>query len=385
VQSVSENRNQMFRVPMSDPLQQTSATGGYPWRIEDTSTTISYIKNMTDLEQEYIASLTWENGGHYVIGLKKIKPHETIEIDVKNLRDEQTTDFRGTTIPLNISSGQIKWSLRQQYQTDNLKNDSFALIGRNGQIDMINNVSSSYACQNCCSGGDVDAFITTDPFGSRPSGDDYEFEIGEVVQYYPFIVHQDCYGNEESCPIGTDDWSSNHTNIATVNSSGLVTILGIGDVQIEADAEGYLNLEGPGCLPGEFLTEACEDQFEQKTEKTKTDSLAPPCVTCDYLPTDFDPKADISITPKVIMNVPASAFDGDTVSFNATIENGTASAYLWSFDAPGGAGNNPQVNFTAPTSNTTMANAHWFAKPNGACSARANFRLMRYKFGISER
>ncbi|CAN5691104.1 hypothetical protein BH20ACI4_BH20ACI4_23080 [soil metagenome] len=46
-QSVSESRNQVFRVPMADPLAQVSSTGGYPWRIEETSRTISYIKNLS--------------------------------------------------------------------------------------------------------------------------------------------------------------------------------------------------------------------------------------------------------------------------------------------------------------------------------------------------
>ena len=44
-QSVSSNRRQNYRVPMSDPFAVASATGGYPWRIEETSTTYAYIKN----------------------------------------------------------------------------------------------------------------------------------------------------------------------------------------------------------------------------------------------------------------------------------------------------------------------------------------------------
>ncbi len=59
-QSVAENYNQVYRVPMADPFAQTSSTGGYPWRIEDTSATVAYIKNTTDQEKEYIAQLTWK-------------------------------------------------------------------------------------------------------------------------------------------------------------------------------------------------------------------------------------------------------------------------------------------------------------------------------------
>jgi len=70
----------------------------------------------------------------------------------------------------------------------------------------------------------------------------------------------------------------------------------------------------------------------------------------------------------VTINVPATAKDGDTVTFSVTTEKGTPTGYLWSFEAPSGAGNNPQVNFTAPTAATTQAKAHWFANPNSDCA-----------------
>ncbi len=72
--------------------------------------------------------------------------------------------------------------------------------------------------------------------------------------------------------------------------------------------------------------------------------------------------------PTVTISVPSNAIDGDTVEFSVSVENGTPSGYLWSFEPTSG-GNNPQVNFTAPIAATTQANAHWFAKPNSACSA----------------
>lgn len=128
----------VFRVPMVDPLAQISATGGYPWRIEETSNTVVYIKNMTGLEQEYHASLSWENGGKYTVGHAKIGPHETIVIDVKELRDKQTPDFRGKKIPPGQTNGQIKWSLFSKHQTGDLKTDTLGLIGRSEQIDTIN-------------------------------------------------------------------------------------------------------------------------------------------------------------------------------------------------------------------------------------------------------
>jgi hypothetical protein len=89
--SASSNHNQVFRVPMWDPLNQRSPTGGYPWRIEGTSVTETYIRNISDQEQAYVAYLVWEGGGEYMLGLKPIAARETVHIDIKKLRDEQNT------------------------------------------------------------------------------------------------------------------------------------------------------------------------------------------------------------------------------------------------------------------------------------------------------
>ncbi|HEX8266974.1 MAG TPA: hypothetical protein VF596_16350 [Pyrinomonadaceae bacterium] len=154
VHSESASRNQVFRVPMWDPLGQRTATGGYPWQIEGTSTTKAYLKNITDRPQKYVAFFNWENGGMYMIGEKTLEAHQTIEIDVKDLRDRQVPDFKERTIPLSLSRGQIQWALNQEDEAaangDTLT--MLAVLGRSEQIDLAKGISSNYACQNCCLG-----------------------------------------------------------------------------------------------------------------------------------------------------------------------------------------------------------------------------------------
>jgi hypothetical protein len=76
----------------------------------------------------------------------------------------------------------------------------------------------------------------------------------------------------------------------------------------------------------------------------------------------------ITIGPKVTINVPATAKDGDTVTFSASTQGGTPTAYQWTYSIDSGAtGNNPQVNFSAPTAASTTADAHWYARPNSDC------------------
>src|SRR6476661_10808752 len=123
---------------MWDPFAQKSPTGGYPWRIEGTSTTKTYIKNITNREQYYVAFLSWENGGRYMIGMKAVAPHQTIEIDVKNFRDEQIPEQHGVTIPLDATSGQLKWSLKRTMESapEDQSRDMLALMGRTEQTDV---------------------------------------------------------------------------------------------------------------------------------------------------------------------------------------------------------------------------------------------------------
>jgi hypothetical protein len=61
--------------------------------------------------------------------------------------------------------------------------------------------------------------------------------------------------------------------------------------------------------------------------------------------------------------------DGGAGQFSVTILSGSATSYQWSFTAPSGAGNGPNVSFTAPNDASTGTDAHWFALPNGECTA----------------
>ncbi len=342
-QSVSENRNQVFRVPLADPLAQVSSTGGYPWRIEGTSRTVSYIKNMTDLEQEYVAHLTWENGGMYMIGLKKLAPNKTIEIDVKKLRDEQTPDERGNLIPLTLNGGQIKWTIRSKYETGDKKIDEFALIGRSEQIDTIGKISSNYVCQSCCY-QQGSAYVL-------PDGE--EFEVGDMVQFEALEFRYDCYGWGSFYTITNNiNWSSNDTNIATVNSSGQVTIQGVGNAEIEARWTTPYAEENNNCSPGPLLV--AEAEGEKPNEEIETTNAAP-CGTCTLRYRQVSPDADVNGKPKIrilrngnVISNPTTTTNvvvGEKIELITTVQGGTPSSKQWTI--PGTKIANYVVNYTS--------------------------------------
>jgi hypothetical protein len=74
--------------------------------------------------------------------------------------------------------------------------------------------------------------------------------------------------------------------------------------------------------------------------------------------------------PDFTISDPQTVQDGRNGSFNLTVTGGNPIGYQWSFIAPGGAGNNPEVTFSAPTATQTSTDAHWFAKPNDECLNR---------------
>jgi hypothetical protein len=308
--SVSTDGDQVFRVPMWDPLAQRSPTGGYPWRIEGTSTTQAYIKNITDVEEDYVAFLLWENGGMYMIGLKPIGPHETVNIDVKKLRDEQVPDERGRTIPLYVSSGQLQWTLRRK---DSLPDDdswaNLSLIGRSEQVDTTNGIVSNYSCQNCCVGSHLYGFII-------PTSTEIDF--GETAHFIAVEGEATCYDLPYEFNV-TANWTSSDPNIGSI-SGGNITGQAVGQTNIGASWTTHSAFAEP-CPPGgEDPPPFSQIAYNQDTtcnrdgerrggpnaseaESTSTivaPLLRPPCGTCQFHSFIFiPPVATLTVIPAI--------------------------------------------------------------------------------------
>lgn len=227
-QSVSKSGTQIFRTLLWDAPALKSASSLYPFTIEGTSSTKAYIKNAGFKDEVYVSHITWGTDGEYFIPIKTIKKGETVEIDVKKLRDEQIPDERGRTIPLNVSKGQIHWSLRRSDQTveESLAN-KVPLVGQALQVDTVKGVQYSYFCLSCCEYGAYS-------FGTLvPSNAQAQHPVS--FQYRIFEDGRDCYGNgiygRDITVLGYD-WTSTNTSVATV-SGGYATTQGGGQTQIK--------------------------------------------------------------------------------------------------------------------------------------------------------
>jgi hypothetical protein len=174
--SRSRSGRQVFRVPLIDPVALPSSTGGYPWYIEGSSSTVVYVKNVTDQPRQFRPFILYD-GGTYMPDLKTVEPGQTVTLDVRALRDGQVPDANGQTIPRAATRGQVQWSMTGR--------ENHVLIGRAEQADAARGLSSSYACANCCPNEFFDGWVTP--------GDIVGYE-DDTSQFTAMQRDTNCYG-----------------------------------------------------------------------------------------------------------------------------------------------------------------------------------------------
>jgi hypothetical protein len=195
--SVSQSGEQVFRVPLWDIEAQRSATGGYPWYIEGDSSTVVYIKNVTDEQRQFTLQLRYD-GGVYAVGLQTIEPRTTVAFDIRALRDQQIPDESGHPLPSEANSGQVNWSMRGAQNQ--------VLIGRSEQVNVAHGISSNYACQNCC----PDSFDSgwVDPGGA------FGF-VGDWWNFQALEQTANCYGSLNTPFNPWPQWDSANWNVCS--------------------------------------------------------------------------------------------------------------------------------------------------------------------------
>jgi len=246
-QSLSQDENHVFRVPMVDAASISSSTGQYPWGIDSSSSTFVYLKNATDKPQQYHLQINFGDGV-YSVGLKTIEPGQPTVFDLRALRDNQIPDVKGRTIPLDATGGQVHWSIDgEEYR---------GLIGRAEQVDVANATSMTSACGECC----PDSWYS---FGIEP-GSVSGFS-GDTTQFAAMQQNITCYGQIldwfQRFP---NNFTSTDPSVANCDSTGFTTAISPGTADIGASWTVLFwdfDLMSGGC--------------------TRYNELANPAATCD--------------------------------------------------------------------------------------------------------
>lgn len=133
---------------------------------------------------------------------------------------------------------------------------------------------------------------------------DVEGEVGQQIQFIATEYGTDCYGTYYTDPLGPGeaDWSSSNNNIATVNNYGLATLIGAGDVDIEAEWEvkrttdqgGYCPTP-PGVIAPPDGAEVSEKEDVKKEDSDEPISNRPDCNVCFAYFEDENAKADLDV------------------------------------------------------------------------------------------
>jgi hypothetical protein len=203
---------------MKDPKGGLSSTGGYPWFIKESSSTVVFIKNVTDEPQQFMLSIVYP-GGQWGSKIRTIEPGQTFALDVRKLRDSQEKGSDGNVIPLDATSGHVSWSYRG-------KRDK-VLIGRAQTVDFNNGLASTYECQCPCGWSYLEGRMIPNYVTAFP---------GDVITYLAQSHQVDCAGNDRgwwdinpmfffsssSSNPGVADWTGNGT--ATAFAPGLATL-----------------------------------------------------------------------------------------------------------------------------------------------------------------
>jgi hypothetical protein len=211
--SVSQSGNHVFALPMKDPKVGLSSTGGYPWFIKETSSTVVLIKNVTDEPQEFMLSIVY-TGGQWGSDIRILAPGQTFALDVRKLRDSQEKGLEGKVVPLGATSGHVSWSFRG-------KKDK-VLIGRAQTVDTANGLVSTYECQCVC---------PWNPDESRITPAYLSVQVGYTSSYTLETHMVDCNGNDKG-------WHTISSNYSLFSSNPGVANWNDGDLTATAFAPG---------------------------------------------------------------------------------------------------------------------------------------------------
>jgi len=228
--SVDQSGDFSFEVPIKDPLSGVNRVGGsYPWRLDQGYDSVLHLKNTIGESVYALVQLRYE-GGTYNIERIKLKPYQTVSVDIKQLIDAQVNDIRGIVMPKDLTSGKIVW----------FEETIGSLIGRAEVTSLDVGIASSFSCGGSCPCSPNYDYSFFTPF-------DLEGPAGQFGDFTLLEMRKDPCDNTYGPFNRTFDalWSSSNTSVAYMSSP---------------PGRVFFNSEGSSTINAEFTAVYYESQ-----------------------------------------------------------------------------------------------------------------------------
>lgn len=332
--AVDQSAGRTFDVPIKDPKNMPFQGGSYPWNIAGDNHAVLHVKSIdapNDGQKRQFMVKLYYDGGEYDVPLQQVERGQTSKLDIRKLRDDQVKDVLGNVIPMTITGGQLAWYGRA---------NKGAFIGRLSEYDPVMGTSSSFSCpQNC--------LCTTGFFsGQMTPGIIYGF-AGDTFPLSALETDADCnHANQFTYEVYDLEFLSSNANVVAINGH-TATLAGAGGADVFVNWSAF------------SITQQCTALASDGE-----------CVDADC-PSEsvFTPEDNTSVGSLTISGAQTMKDGADFSLPTFTVTGEGATSYQWSFTAPSGAGNSPNVTFGSATAASTTTNGRWFAKPDHPCNA----------------
>ena len=217
--SVDQSGDYAFEVPVKDPDAMNAMMESiYPWTVENGTLTVLHLKNTTNKTVEAGVLIRFD-GGIYDPDKFELQPYQTIDLDIKRLKDSKKPDVLGHVFPSSATHGQLEW-----FQiTPN------TMIGRAEGTDVEAGIDRSFSCYSDCCGNFSQSYnLLPYPMVGL---------VGGSAGFSAAETYEDCYANVyfyQNQQSSATSWTSNTQSVATVNNGGGVAFVGPGTAYVTA-------------------------------------------------------------------------------------------------------------------------------------------------------
>ncbi len=248
--SVDQTGTYVFEVAPQGVGSSRSKYTNY-WGVANGNDTMFSLFNPTNAAQDILATFYYADGsGKYTL-LVHLEPQASTLIDMATLIAEQQPDGEGNVIPSNIQEGSA------QFASAKGRSEWITLVIAGGIYNVANATCGS-SCITCCG---VSGFtISPNPANCL---------VGQTMQVTSSAT--DCNG----ITVNPTSWSSSNTAVMTVNGSGLVTGVSVGQSTISATFSNVQTTTGQICGPSPVCPIGSPAPQTQGNDKPRIDSVSP--------------------------------------------------------------------------------------------------------------